>query len=330
MTDEEAIRATIMGYNIAGDQRDGDRFAALFAEDAVLEYAGLARRPASAARAVPRSPRAPPAGTGARHGPSLSATGFIRHNLTTSEIALTGPDSARARTYFVVMTELGPDHAGSHDDLVRRYGKWLFNPPPHRARLARARQPVPAGRARCRRRPSRSAPGQRRPDEPLCPCLDSRDWDLLTSILTEDASLYAREWNENADPGAFTIHMEGREGILGTLQYMSSGLSRTHHMLSNYVVDPAPDGRLARASCYMRAHHVGNHERSPPVRGITRPVRFRDRPRGPCLAHPPDGREHHGDAGYSRRVPAGAVECRLCASVILNLFQIHPCSQSRA
>ena len=45
MTDEEAIRATINGYNLAGDSRDGARFARLFAEDAVLEYAGFGPTP---------------------------------------------------------------------------------------------------------------------------------------------------------------------------------------------------------------------------------------------------------------------------------------------
>ncbi|MGE3690734.1 MAG: nuclear transport factor 2 family protein [Novosphingobium sp.] len=264
MSDEEAIRATIMGYNVAGDSRDAEKYLALFAEDAVLEYAGFGPTPAFrtqgraeiAARIAGWNP-AP------GRDPSLTATSFIRHNLTTSEIELTGPDTARARTYFVVMTELGPDHAGVYsDELVKRDGQWLFQ---HRRITLDWRAhdslfpPVP-------RVPGAVPPDPRQANVDLmnryARALDTRDWDLLTSILTEDASLHAREWGENAQAGEFTINMEGREGMLATLQYIWSGLSRTHHMLSNYVVDPAPDLRSARASCYMRAHHVGNRERS--------------------------------------------------------------------
>jgi uncharacterized protein (TIGR02246 family) len=264
MTDEEAIRATIHGYNLAADRRDAAAFAELFAEDAVFEYAGFGPTPGF--RCVGRAEiAARTANWNPLPGkdPSLSATTFIRHNLTTSEIALTGPDSARARTYFVVLTDLGPDHQGVYsDDLVRRDGKWLFQ---HR-RIAldwRAHDslfpPVP-------RDPTACHPDPRQANVDLMNCyahaLDTRDWDLLASVFTEDAQFYAREWGENAQAGEFTIHMDGRPGILGSLQYIWSGLSRTHHLLSNYVVEPAPDLRSAKASCYMRAHHVGNRERS--------------------------------------------------------------------
>jgi hypothetical protein len=33
-------------------------------------------------------------------------------------------------------------------------------------------------------------------------------------------------------------------------------------MLSNHMVELAPDGRSARSSCYLRAHHVGDKERA--------------------------------------------------------------------
>ncbi len=264
MSDEAQIRRTIQAYNIAGDSRDAAKYVALFAEDAVLEYAGFGPTPQFrvqgraeiAARTATWNP-AP------GQDPSLSATMFIRHNLTTSEIELTGPDTARARTYFVVMTQLGPDHAGVYtDEMVRKDGQWLFQ---HRRITLDWRAhdslfpPVPREANACH-------PDPRQANIDLmnryAHALDTRDWELLRSILTEDASLHAREWGENADPGEFTINMEGREGMLGTLQYIWSGLSRTHHMLSNYMVDPAPDLRSAKASCYMRAHHVGNRERS--------------------------------------------------------------------
>lgn len=124
----EAIRRTIHEYNLAGDSRDGEMFAALFAEHAVLEFAGFGPLPGfrSEGRAQIRERTAswsPIPG----EDPSLRDTRFIRHNLTTQRIDLTGPDSATARTYFTVFTEAGPDHAGVYaDDLVREGGEWRF------------------------------------------------------------------------------------------------------------------------------------------------------------------------------------------------------------
>ncbi|KHK93169.1 nuclear transport factor 2 family protein [Novosphingobium malaysiense] len=93
--------------------------------------------------------------------------------------------------------------------------------------------------------------------------LDSRDWDLLASLYTEDARFHARQYLENAvRPEEDFMVMAGRETILSTLQEIWRGLSATHHMLSNYVVDLAGDGRRATASCYLRAHHVGNGDRA--------------------------------------------------------------------
>jgi hypothetical protein len=92
--------------------------------------------------------------------------------------------------------------------------------------------------------------------------LDVRDWDLLASVFTEDASFGAREILEGGIPAADTMALEGRDAIVATLRVVWDGLSATHHMLSNYVVEPAADGASAHASCYLRAHHVGNRERS--------------------------------------------------------------------
>jgi hypothetical protein len=60
--------------------------------------------------------------------PMLRGSSFVRHNITTSHIELTGKDTARAKTYFIVMTDIGPDHAGNYSDgLVRAGGRWLFS-----------------------------------------------------------------------------------------------------------------------------------------------------------------------------------------------------------
>lgn len=124
----ESIRDTIAAYTMAGDSRDGDAFVALFADHAVLEFAGYPPLPGfrnegkeeirqriSSWSSIPGE------------DPSMRNTSFIRHNLTTSRISLTGRDTARARTYFVVFTDIGPDHAGSYsDELVREGDRWLF------------------------------------------------------------------------------------------------------------------------------------------------------------------------------------------------------------
>src|SRR5262245_6349317 len=72
--------------------------------------------------------------------------------------------------------------------------------------------------------------------------LDVRDWDLLASLFTADASFCAREIREGVAQPDNTA-MDGRDTIVETLQAIWDGLSATHHMLSNYVVEPAADGR---------------------------------------------------------------------------------------
>ena len=52
---------------------------------------------------------------------------FARHNLTTSKLEITGPDSAEARTYWFVNTNIGPDHSGVYRDTFRYAGgEWLI------------------------------------------------------------------------------------------------------------------------------------------------------------------------------------------------------------
>jgi hypothetical protein len=124
----EAIRGTINSYTIAGDSRNAALFGTLWADDAVLEFAGFPPVPGFRSEGAEeiRSRTAIWSPDPAKD-PSFAKTRFIRHNLTTSLIELTGPDSARARTYFIVFTEIGQDHMGSYnDELVRRGERWLF------------------------------------------------------------------------------------------------------------------------------------------------------------------------------------------------------------
>jgi len=92
--------------------------------------------------------------------------------------------------------------------------------------------------------------------------LDIRDWALLASLFTSDAAFHARQYGENAVPGEDFMVLKGRDAIVGSLQAVWDSLSATHHMLGNHMVELAADGQSARASCYLRAHHVGNRERA--------------------------------------------------------------------
>ena len=126
----EAIRDTMARYNMAGDRARVDDFVAVFTEDGVLEGDAFAHEGREALRAWMtgwRTPAAAPAPDPAVPAAAPARRKFVRHNLTTSQIDVTGPDTAKARTYFFVVTEIGPDHAGHYVDEFRRVGeRWLI------------------------------------------------------------------------------------------------------------------------------------------------------------------------------------------------------------
>jgi hypothetical protein len=133
MTPEEAtavaaVRRTIHAYSAAGDARDAALYRTLWAEDAVLDFAGFGPVPAFRCEgAADIAARTAAWVQPAEQDPSIAPAGFIRHNLTTCHSELTGADTAQARTYFLAMTRIGPDHAGVYADrLVRRGTDWLF------------------------------------------------------------------------------------------------------------------------------------------------------------------------------------------------------------
>jgi hypothetical protein len=93
--------------------------------------------------------------------------------------------------------------------------------------------------------------------------LDTVDWALLETLFTEDASLRARVLVDRKPPPPSEEYVtEGREALIGGLKHIFAGLSATHHLLGNYVVEPAADGTTAKASCYVRAYHQGNGPRA--------------------------------------------------------------------
>lgn len=124
----EAIRCTIASYTMAGDRLRVDEFAALFTEDAVLESDGVGEADAFRHNGkaeirdwMARWRDRPESGSAARQA------SFVRHHLSTSQIELTAPDAAKARTYWAAYTDIGPDHAGYYLDVFARDGgRWLI------------------------------------------------------------------------------------------------------------------------------------------------------------------------------------------------------------
>lgn len=124
----EGIRHTLASYNMAGDRFRIDEFVAVFTEDAVLESLGAS--PGEGFRCDGRAAihswmtdfqSRPP------RPASIEAPKFVRHHLGTCLIELTGLETAKARTYFAVYTQIGPDHAGVYSDSFRKVGdRWLI------------------------------------------------------------------------------------------------------------------------------------------------------------------------------------------------------------
>jgi hypothetical protein len=121
----ESIRKTMASYNMAGDRLRVEEFIAVFTEDAIIESDG-----------VPESDAFRYAGREAirqwitRWGTSNETAqpqaSFVRHHLSTSQIEINGT-SAKARTYWVAYTDIGPDHCGYYIDLFRKVGEeWLI------------------------------------------------------------------------------------------------------------------------------------------------------------------------------------------------------------
>ena len=119
----EAIRHTLASYNVAGDRARADEFAEVFTEDGVLETGSFRQEGRERIRQWMSG-----AGRDPDAAPRAKAVSFVRHNITTCQIDITGPDTAKARTYYVVFTDIGPDHSGYYVDDFRRVGeRWLIS-----------------------------------------------------------------------------------------------------------------------------------------------------------------------------------------------------------
>lgn len=114
--DRDAIRDLLARYTYNGDRGRIAELAACFADDGVIEFPGnRATGPAAIAAVLS-------GGSGPRN-PALS---FVRHHITNPLIEVDG-DTATARSYFAVHTDIGPDHSGTYSDrLIRTTAGWRF------------------------------------------------------------------------------------------------------------------------------------------------------------------------------------------------------------
>lgn len=120
MTDDEqlaraAIQKTLAACTQAGDARKAEAYAACFTSDGVLDLderieGREAIRTWMAAPSVIPQPQAGDA----------KGRGYVSHHLTTCRIELTSDTTATVRTYWFVITAMGPDHSGYYDDRFRQ------------------------------------------------------------------------------------------------------------------------------------------------------------------------------------------------------------------
>jgi hypothetical protein len=123
----ELIRETIARYAHLVDRGRIDELIGLFAEDGILEAGD--RPPAHGREAI----RAFFLGTKGRLA-AAAARPLIRHHVSNVLVEVADRETATAASYFLAVTERGPDHWGRYQDrLVQRDGRWLF-----RHRRARA------------------------------------------------------------------------------------------------------------------------------------------------------------------------------------------------
>jgi hypothetical protein len=120
MIARESIRDTLSQYNSYGDRMKVDGYVNTFAEDAIFDAGEMHMEGREQIRAWLTAPRN-------KGDASKPKAKFVRHNLTTCLITLTSATTADVRTYFVVFTDIGPDHCGYYVDKFRQVGdRWLI------------------------------------------------------------------------------------------------------------------------------------------------------------------------------------------------------------
>jgi hypothetical protein len=140
----ECIRDTIVRYNSNGDAARWDELEALFASDAVMDIDGQIYEGRPAIMAMFRAVQVFAVNDGTGPGAEGSHTTitewiargnkpFVRHFTATTQIDVLSETSAKARSYYLVLTVHGLDHWGMYiDDFAVIDGRWVFARRQHR------------------------------------------------------------------------------------------------------------------------------------------------------------------------------------------------------
>lgn len=78
-------------------------------------------------------------------------------------------------------------------------------------------------------------------------CLDTRDWDGLRDVFTEDVDMDFEDWHER-----------GLAKVTAIIRSYLDGCGPSQHLLGNYRIDL--DGDRASSRCYCRVMHMGKGE----------------------------------------------------------------------
>lgn len=114
----EAIRDLVARYNANGDAGRLGPMLELFVEDAVLDVPDRTLRGRAEIRAFFEE---------VASGRGRKPIRLLRHFTATHQIDLLGPEAARGRCYYQVLTNAGLDHWGRYVDEYRLRGdRWLF------------------------------------------------------------------------------------------------------------------------------------------------------------------------------------------------------------
>jgi SnoaL-like domain len=120
----EEIRGLLAKYNLCGDRADFVGLASVFTADGLMESELVNARGreqiAAQLAALMRDPE--------RIVPAPGNMQFSRHNLTTSQLEFESESTARGRTYFFVISDIGLDHAGVYvDNFAKSDGEWRIS-----------------------------------------------------------------------------------------------------------------------------------------------------------------------------------------------------------
>lgn len=117
----EEIRSLLIEYVQCADGGRTERMLELFAPDALMEATG---DPGCNGRDEIRAYFERAGRSIRKHMTSPS----LRHHLSSINIELTSPTEARTTSYFMAITDAGPDHWGRYRDTLRHDGTtWLIH-----------------------------------------------------------------------------------------------------------------------------------------------------------------------------------------------------------